>query len=214
VIVPDRPKPAATVAATEQGSYAESKAGVPANAGAPARPAATSVAGYKDFAWGTASTEIQRRVPDAAVSEGADVTGPDAALIYFDPQLTGPDVLMLQGILQFEPGQMEVLKSREKDIEFVLVEGRLVGVHLTFPLEKVFEQLQSKYGYAQTRTVGLARGNTQQIAAWRVAPRQLVVWESIMNEVWYFDGAWYDRLRSKAAAKSEAGRKATGGRLN
>jgi len=159
--------------------------------------------GYKEFDWGISPADVKAIVPDLLQDwmKMAYFKAPTKAMLHtYSSEITST----VPNPFKYEDGSLMAYESKNRKLIFFFVDEKLIGVTTSFFGESIFSTLKSKYGVV-TPALGTSSVGDYEVAAWfNSAKKTVVVWVKsgfgvyAIEEVTYFDMAWFTPLEQKA----------------
>ena len=170
---------------------------------APKQESEISAYGYKEFKWGMSVDDAKAKCKDFEEEAYNDRwRNPEDVLSYFHKKELLSYAPNDPNPLDYEAGKIREYRSRELDLNFYFVCGKLRAVHISTMGNDIYSAVVKKYGQANKMEKAVGR-IVYHIAAWKDKGR-IIIWE---DGIWgletleYIDSEWLNPLIEKAMAE-------------
>lgn len=156
--------------------------------------------GYKEYTWGMTVNQVKTICSDLEVISGSDafLNTPKNVLMYlYNSELVSKILYDIPDPLRYETGTITSGISKQNDLSFYFLNGRLIAVRVSFGYGvKIISDLERQYG----RVNPIAWDNRSvQTASWNKEANRTINWLSVGHEyVTYIDKNWLTQLMNKA----------------
>jgi len=152
--------------------------------------AAFSQTAYKELKWGNTVDQVRSKVEDLTAEDYPVLRALQHAMLYLHADELGGSA---PNPLDQESGTLSVFSSEKQGARYWFLDGKLIGVELSFDGQDIVASLRSKYGPA-TSVLGAFISYRFETIAWTKDPIRLVVWEK--PEGYDFETVYYIPERS------------------
>ncbi|MGP1570387.1 MAG: hypothetical protein ACTTH0_05645 [Eubacteriales bacterium] len=173
---------------------------------APKQESEISAYGYKEFKWGMSVDDVKAKCKDfeeeGVYNDFIRWRNPEDVLSYFRKKELLSYAPNAPNPLDYETGKIKEYRSRELDLIFYFVSGKLRAVHISTMGNDIYSAVVKKYGQADKMERAAGR-IVYHIAAWKDKGR-IILWE---DGIWgletleYIDAEWLNPLIEKAMAE-------------
>lgn len=165
-----------------------------------------SAYGYKEFKWGMSVDDVKAKCEDfeeeGVYNDSIRWRNPEDVLSYFHKKELLSYTPNAPNPLDYETGKIREYRSRELDLIFYFVSGKLRAVHISTMGNDIYSAVVKKYGQADKMERAAGR-IVYHIAAWKDKGRIILGEDGIwgLETLEYIDAEWLNPLIEKAMAE-------------